>query len=201
MRVLFGWRKKAFVGVTIAAVLVAVASFGGCGSFSLPPPPTQEQLAVLKNTRFDATVGVEDYTYPVYSERLLVDLRSTGLFKSVEPLGKLRNPDLVVRVEKPIHGTAVIPFWTVITLGVVPTTVEEEHGYVFSIRSPAHPESSVLVDSVFRGPSTLGWAAFFLNFSSNRTSTNPEQSPQFRERLAISVSSRAPEISQLLSPN
>lgn len=199
MALLQGWRRKVLATAVVLGVLVTVASFGGCGSFALPPRPTGSQLALLKATQFRATVGVEEYKYPVYTENLVSDLRSTGLFTSVEPLEKIVKPDLIARVERPVYGKATIPFWTIVTLGIVPTTVQEEHGHVFSLRSSANPEASVLVDYTYRGPSTLGWAAFFLNFSSDRSSENPIETPRFREGLAIAVSSRREQISRVVS--
>ena len=199
MAILSGWRRKLLAAGAILAVLVGVAVGGGCGSFSLPPKPTEAQLAILRSTHFRATVGVEPYKYPVYSEHLVSDLRSTGLFDTVELLDNIERPTLVARVERPVYGKATIPFWTIVTLGIVPTTVEEEHGHAFSLRPASHSEAPVLIDYTYRGPSTLGWVAFFLNFSPNRSGDNPIETPRFREGLAVAVSSRREPILKLLS--
>ena len=195
-----GWHRKLLLAGGIIAVLAVIASFGGCGSFSLPPKPTDSQLAVLKQTHFKATVGVEAYKYPIYSEHLLNDLRATGLFDAVEPLDRIQNPTLIARVERTVYGKATIPLWTIVTLGIVPTTVEEEHGHVFSFHPVNNAGSPVVVDYRYRGPSTLGWIATFLNFSSNRTSENPIETPRFREGLAVAVSSRREQIASLVIP-
>src|SRR5260221_5991025 len=134
MAILSGWRRKLLAAGAILAVLVGVAVGGGCGSLSLPLKPTEAQLAILRSTHFRATVGVEPYKYPVYSEHLVSDLRSTGLFDTVELLDNIERPTLVARVEHPVYGKATIPFWTIVTLGIVPTTVKEEHGHAFSLR-------------------------------------------------------------------
>jgi hypothetical protein len=199
MAILSGWRRKLLAAVVVLTVLVGVAVGGGCGSFSLPPKPTDAQLAILRSTHFRATVGVEPYKYPVYSEHLVSDLRSTGLFDAVELLDKIEKPTLVARVERPVYGKAAIPFWTIVTLGIVPTTVEEEHGHAFSFRPASRSEAPVLIDYTYRGPSTLGWVAFFLNFAPNRSGDNPIETPRFREGLAIAVSSRREQIANLLS--
>ena len=199
MAILSSWRRKLLAAVGLLAALVGIAVGGGCGSFSLPPKPTDAQLAVLRTTHFRAKVGVEPYKYPVYSERLISDLRSTGLFDAVELLDQIDKPSLVARVERPVYGKATIPFWTIVTLGIVPTTVEEEHGHAFSLRPVSHSEAPVLIDYTYRGPSTLGWVAFFLNFSPNRSGDNPIETPHFREGLAVAVSSRREQITKLLS--
>jgi len=46
---------------------------------------------------------------------------------------------LIAVVEKSIHGTAIIPVVTIATLGIVPTTAEEENGYVFSLSRCKRP--------------------------------------------------------------
>ena len=34
----------------------------------------------------------------------------------------------IARIERPIQGAAVIPLWTALSLGIVPTVVNEAHG-------------------------------------------------------------------------
>ena len=193
-----GWQRKLLVAGGIIGALAVIASFGGCGSFSLPPKPTDRELAVLKQTHFKATVGVETYKYPIYSEHLANDLRATGLFDAVEPLERIKNPTLIARVERTVYGKAAIPLWTIVTLGIVPTTVEEEHGHVFSFHPAISPGTPVLVDYRYRGPSTLGWVAAFLNLSSDRTSENPIETPRFREGLAVALSTQREQIASLV---
>lgn len=156
-------------------------------------------MALLEQTHFKASIGVESYKYPIYTEGLIRDLRATGLFDRVDPLEQIDKPDLIARTERPVYGKATLPFWTIVTLGVVPTTVDEEHGHVFSLRRPGNAEPSVLVDYTFRGATTLGWVAAFLNLTANRTAGNPIETPRFREGLAVAVASSAEQISKLLT--
>lgn len=193
-------RKKNFlVSAAVAAVLGTVSALGGCISASLPPALTDAQRVSLARTHFKATVGVEEYKYPIYSEHLIHDLRATGLFDAVESIDRLSNPDLIARVERSVYGTATIPLWTILTLGIVPTTVEEEHGHVFSIRAGDSPERSLVVNYTYRGPSTLGWYSAILNLFPDRTSGDPIETPRFREGLAIVVTAHASEISKFLT--
>ena len=191
--------RKLLITTVVAAVLVVVAAFGGCSSSSLPSAPTEAQIGLLEQTHFKSSVGVEAYKYPVYTERLIKDLRATGLFDRVEPIDQIDKPDLIARTERPVYGKATIPLWTIVTLGVVPTTVDEEHGHVFSLRRPGDSEPSELVDYTYRGPTTLGWVAAFLNLSANRTSGNPIETQRFREGLALAVALRADQIAKLLA--
>ena len=192
-------KKKLLITAAAAVALVAIVAFGGCSSSSLPSTPTDAQLRLLEQTHFKASIGVETYKYPIYTERLIGDLRASGLFDRVDLLEQIDKPDLIARTERPVYGKATLPFWTMVTLGVVPTTVEEEHGHVFSLRRPGRAEPSELVDYTYRGPTTLGWVAAFLNLSANRTSGNPIETPRFREGLAVAIASRAGQISRLLA--
>jgi hypothetical protein len=194
-----GYSRKLMIIAAVATLLVAIAAFGGCSSSSLPSAPTDAQLGLLSQTHFKASVGVESYKYPIYTEHLIRDLRATGLFDRVDALEQIDKPDLIARTERPVYGKATIPLWTIVTLGVVPTTVEEEHGHVFSLRRPDKAEPSELVDYTYRGPTTLGWVAVFLNLSANRTSGNPIETSRFREGLALAVAARAEPISKLLA--
>jgi hypothetical protein len=184
-------------GLTALTVLVGIAIAGGCSSSRLPPKVTAGQLTAIRNARVAATVGVEPYKYAVYSESLIKDLRATGIFNAVDTTGTLKNPTLVAAIERPVHGTATIPVLTMITLGIVPTTVEEEYGYVFSLRSSMDPRNSVHIAYTYRGATILGWWALVLNLSPDRTSGDPTQTSRFRDGLAAAISAQRDSIFQL----
>ena len=191
-------RSKIILGVLVAfVVLSGIALAGGCSSSTLPPKLTAAQIAAIRNVHIAASIGVEPYRYPVYSDSLIKDLRATGMFDRVDSTERLKQPTLVAVVERPVHGTATIPVLTIITLGIVPTTVEEEHGYAFSLRSPTDPRNLVQIDYTYRGPTTLGCWAFLLNFLSDRTSGNPEETQRFRDGLAASVVTQDDRILQV----
>ena len=170
-----------------------------CGvSSTLPPKPSAAQLEILRTTHFSATLAVEPYKYPVYSEALANDLRKTGLFDAVDSFENLKRADLVARIEQPIHGSSTIPVLALLSLGVISSTVEEELGFVFSIRSGSGHSQPVLIDFRYRGSTTLGCVAHAMNLSSERTGGNPIETPRFREALAIAVAIRRSSIAKLL---
>jgi hypothetical protein len=190
-------RTKVVFGALVAlAVLVGIAIAGGCSSSMLPPKVLAAQLTTIRQAHVAATVGVEPYKYPVYSESLIKDLRATGIFDAVDATGIVEHPRLLAAVDRPVHGTATVPVITIITLGIVPTTVEEEFGYVFTLRS-SDSRKSVQIDYTYRGNTTLGWWALFLNLSPDRTSGDPTQTSRFRDNLAAAVNARRDSILQL----
>lgn len=172
---------------------------GGCGSGTLPPKLSQEQQAILKATRFPATVGVAKDKFPVYSDHLIRALQETRLFRRVDSLSSFsESPTLIARVERHIYGTAVLPLFTILSLGIIPTTVEEEHGHSFSLRSADTPDNGVQIEFSYRGPTTLGWYGGLLNLSSNRASGDVRTSKRFYDAFAWEIASWAAAIDSLI---
>jgi hypothetical protein len=156
-----------------------------CASTALPPHLSPEQAARLKKLPLKLRVGVEPSQVPVYSEKLAEALSKAGIFEQVAPLGSFaKPPDLIARVEKEVHGTAVIPALTFLTGGLVPTVVEESHGNVFSLSKGTRGARRALVDASYRGTTTLGWAALGTGSLPGFTLGSPEESERFKEMTA-----------------
>ncbi len=197
MRLSRRW-KWALLVIAILLVAVGIANTP-CGvSSTLPPKPSAAQLDAVRATHFLATLGVETYKYPIYSEGLVSDLRTTGLFNAVGASDAMPQAALIAKIERPVYGSPALPFWALVTLGIIPSTVEEEHGYVFSIRTASNPRSTVLIDYTYRGPTTLGCVAHFMNLSPGRTGHNPIETAEFREALAVAVVMHRDAIVKLL---
>jgi len=173
---------------------------GGCASSSLPPRITPEQRALLQSTRIDVTVGVEDYQFPVYSEGLAKALGKTHLFTRVDRLANFTTPpDFVARVEETIYGSATIPVLTGLSLGIIPTTVNEMHGYSFSLSRPGVAAPRVPIRFAYKGPTTLGWWAVVLNLLPNRTMRDVDSHPRFIESFAWEIATKRDAIESLKS--
>jgi hypothetical protein len=168
--------------VLIALILALLAS---CASSPLPPKLTEVESRRLSELPLPYSVGVARYKHPVYSEKLSDALEATGAFSRVAPLDQFGSPpDLIATVEESIHGTAVIPALTFLTLGVVPTLVDENHGFVFSLTTSSGRSKKTIIDASYRGTTTLGWAALVVNASPEYMQSDPEQSERFRRMLA-----------------
>ena len=155
--------------IPLMLLLVTLATFGcGCVSSTLPPDLSVGEKARLKTARMAFTVGVETYKYPAYSDALVKALRDTGVFVRVDHLeGFSSPPALVARVEREIYGSSAIPLWTLLTLGLVPSTTEESFGYAFSLSRPGQAARRIPVEYSYRGLTTLGWEALFLRLTPN----------------------------------
>jgi len=181
-----------------SAVLVVVLLGTQCSSATLPPPLLPEQREAVELMRFPITVGVARYRFPVYSEHLAEDLRSTGMFQRVAPLEEVPDADLVAEVTETVYGTATIPIITALTFGLVPTTVDEDWGDVFRLRRP-EGEDGVDVDFRYSGPSTLGWWGIVENRKRDRTWRPPRSTRRFHDALAYEIAVKADEIRRLLT--
>lgn len=184
------------------AIVLALLAVGltGCASSALPPELTDEQLKAIATTRFRATVGVEAFKFPVYSETLIARLRQTQLFERVDALEAFETPPtFVARVDRTVYGKAIIPLWTIISLGVIPSIVEEEHGHVFSLTPSATRAPKIAIDFRYRGPSMLGWAALYQGlFIRDQTLHNNREHKRFIQSLAWHVVAHEKELSRLM---
>ncbi|HSH93607.1 MAG TPA: hypothetical protein VK968_05645 [Roseimicrobium sp.] len=140
------------------------------------------------------TVGVEAYDWPAYSDSLLNALQSTHLFKEVRPLKDFDTPPtFIARVEEPYYGgTATIPIFTILTLGIIPTVVPESFGYDFSLTATDGSGASCHVRDTFKSTTTLGWLAMFKAMSPDVSLLPPDRSDRAYGRLAIAILDQLP---------
>jgi hypothetical protein len=183
---------------TALALCMLIGLTGGCTSTTLPPRITAEQRALLHRTRIEQTIGVEDYQYPVYSDSLVEALGKTRLFARVDHLKTFTTPpDMVARVEERIYGNAAIPIWTILSFGIIPTTLNESWGYSFSLRRPGIDAPVVPIRFVSTGRTTLGWWCIVLNMSPDRTMRDADKHPRFIESLAWEIAAKQNAIESL----
>lgn len=178
----------------LCGTVVLTGLLKGCASEQRPLPLNAGEELILDGKRLELSVGVDPSTPPVYAQNLLHALQETGLFSDIRPSEKITAPHLLARVERPISGNAVIPALTLITLGLIPTITEEEHGYSFSLRSRASTERVVTVEYVHRGYTVLGWMAGVLNFFPQWTGEGVRDDPRFKDRLKLAILLKAREI-------
>ena len=182
---------------------IALLSFAsGCVSSSLPPRPTPEQRTAIQETRFDLTVGVEQFRNIAYPDSLIEALARTNLFVRVDRLENFATPpDLVARLTQYVPGAAVIPLMTGLSLGIIPTIVDEGHGYIFSLGLPDVESPEVPIRFEYSGPTTLGWLALFENLSRSRTVGDVTNHPRFTEALSWQIVAQREAIVSMLAAN
>ena len=155
-----------------------VILLSGCVSQVLPPGVAETELNI------DRPVYVEPYRFPAYSQSLQSALEGTEIFSEVHTAKPPNSPVYVARVNRRVHGNAVIPFWTFLTLGVFPTITEEEFGESFDL---IHDGKTYTIDATWKGNTVLGWAALPLNLLPDRVSENPEKTRRFHAFLKSKI--------------
>lgn len=192
--------RKTLVAVCIVCSAVIVAGLlKGCASEQRPLPLNTSEQTLLSSNGFGLSLSVEPSTPPVDAQSLLRALQQTELFREVQPADRIQAPDLLARVERTITGNAVIPVLSLITLGLIPTVTEEEHGYSFSIRSYKSSGRVVIVEYVHQGYTVLGWVAGLLNLFPQWTGDSVHNDPRFKERLKLMILTKAREIRAVAS--
>jgi hypothetical protein len=184
----------------LVLAIVAVFSDGcvGCASSTLPPSLSETEKARVDTARLPFSVGVETYKYPAYSDGLVKALRNTGIFVRVDHLERFSSPpSLVARVEREIYGSPVIPFATLLSFGLIPTTIEERFGYSFSLSRSESEAQRVPIEYSYEARTTLGWVAMFHGLAPGYSvffPFDPENSRRFRGRLALAILDHTGEI-------
>lgn len=163
----------------------------------MPLPPRasvtlREQIAA---THFHFAVAVKPYGTRHPSDELVLALRATRLFDEVGYADELASPArLVARVEGLSRGAAVIPFWTALSLGLVPTTAEEVYGVAFSLAPAGEPEQRLAFDARWTGDVVLGWVCLLRNLSVDRDADDPRRHPRYAEHVAAGIAARGDEV-------
>jgi hypothetical protein len=164
----------------------------GCGSTQLPAQLTAEESAFLNKYKgINAVVGVENYKYPAYSDSLFNALKGADIFTDVKYLNSqddFEDISYTARVNKRIYGTAVFPFWTIITFGIIPTIVSERHGESFLLTS-TETGKQYPIEVIWTGETILGWWGLFdsLLYPNRICFGSPEKTERFYKRLRLEI--------------
>lgn len=174
-------------GTAAILVLLALPRCLGWGSAALPPRLTDAEERVVEGAHLPLTVGVVRFAYPAYSDSLVEVLEDTDLFDRVAPVEDFETPpDLLAHVDRRIHGTAVLPLWTLLTFGVIPSSYDEEHGSSFWLEAPGARSERWHVEYAHTGRTTLGWVALFDVFVPDRT-VLPITSSRMHDQLSLRI--------------
>ena len=184
--------KKIF----IFSLLFSLTSCVGFGVSGMPPLLSSDQLDKIKDKHYDCVIGVKKYEYPVYSESLLINLKSTGIFKDVVLIEEKSNIqyDVIAEVKKAVYGSTAIPIFTLLTFGIIPMTVDEDHGDIFSLKLLKKQNEEKNIISHYVAPTTLGWYALILWPLSKYTDSDPEETKEYRDYLIYKIVSESDEM-------
>ncbi len=186
-------------GMILALAMLMINGCVGLSSGSLPPRLSDADRTRLQNAHINLTVGVE--TNAVGGDVVISRLRRTKLFDAVEYVDHLPTPPQVLaKWERTPYGTATIPVKTLLTFGIIPTTVREPYSFGCTFYSPRCPERTVKTEYSYYSRSTLGWVTVFMAFSPNIVLTlrrGPDEHPRFYDHLSLVILDHSEEILDL----
>ena len=109
--------------ILLLSLAVGATGCAGLASGALPPRLTSAEKARLKEAHLQLIVGVETNEF---SDLVIRRLRKTNLFTAVDYVGHPPGPPaLLAKIEHTPYGRATIPMATLLSFGIIPTTVSE----------------------------------------------------------------------------
>ncbi len=169
-------------------VVLLIQALMGCSTSRLPPLLAGADLKAIQNLKFNVSVGVERYKFPAYSEHLLSVLRDLNVFNVVEYSDKEIHFDLLVKVESELYGEPVIPLFTIISLGLIPTIVDESYGVIFSIKSGNSQIERNFIFAEYRDTAILGWIALPMRLLPQYSGNDsPEVSMRYKNFIKLKL--------------
>lgn len=202
------WYRRRKWQLLILVALVIYGMTGGCYAQQLPQVSAPERELALRGvlpysvlvTRWDSLHRTSQNP-AAYADAALVFLSTAHAFRSVRA-GALSSDsaDLVAMSTGGYCNSAVVPMFTILTLGVVPTifTDTDCDGVVLK-RYPATPGSdSVVIESRRESRVVMGWAAMLVGILPGWTHRDARRHPATGRVLRAAVFRQESAIAQLM---
>jgi hypothetical protein len=193
------WFERIILAMCLGVATTALNGCVGLPCSSLPPRLDPVERAKVKDAHLKLTVGVA--TNDPGGELVIARLRRTKLFDAVDYAVRLPHPPQVLaKWEHTPYGTASIPIYTLLTFGIIPTTVPEPYSFGCTFYSPRKPERTISVEYLYDSRSTLGWVAGIMALSPNIVLTlwrGPDEHPRFYDHLSLTILNHSEEIMNL----
>jgi hypothetical protein len=197
--------------IIAAAVLFAIVGIsGGCDAHRRPPALSAEERALLQGAPlpYSVTVALWDLETDTgqnpegYAGRLAKLVAASGAFKanryerSPNPVGQ----DLVATSTGLYCNSAVIPVFTLISLGIIPTVFQEEQCEGMLLRAAANQpkRNGVEVTARFKGTFVMGWAAVVCGAMPGWSYGPVATDSRFVQRFRLAVIRRREELARIL---
>lgn len=174
-------KRKIVIRLSVAIFLLYGVAGQGCGVTTLPPRPDASQRALLKAPPLGYSVAVVpwstdslDVTFHAaggksaraYGRNLFERLVATNAFRSVvyDTTGT-SDADLLAVSTGEYCNTAIIPLFSILTLGLFPTVFEDQtcEGVRFLAASADLGADSVMVRKHSEERVVMGWVAIPLS--------------------------------------
>ena len=201
-------RHKGAVFAALALCFPIAAMSGACGAYRRPSGFTAAEQHVIDSAPLPYSVSVVPWTPEVAAQRgqdagayaggLAAMLEASKAFRLCRLSDEQASSDLLATSTGQHCNTAVIPLWTILSLGIIPTVFDDEdcEGVVFRSGRKASP-ASVEVEVRHKGTVVMGWAAVPLGLLPGWAHGSLQEDSRFRERFRLNILQRRADIDRL----
>jgi hypothetical protein len=200
--------------ITLALVVVFLVAglAGGCNAYRRPPALNEQERQLLRALPLPYTAIVKpwDPETPArvsrnplaYAEGLAAALIPSGAFRAsrLEKNAPATDGDLIATSTGAYCNTAVIPLFTLLSLGIVPTIFDDEDCLGMELRHAGAPASarSVRIEIRNKRRVVLGWAAVMIGILPGWSHGSPRNDARLHQRLRLEIIRHQPEIEGLM---
>ncbi len=198
--------------VAIAAIYILAVSGGGY-AYRRPPALNADERRLLSEPPLPYAVIVKPWDSETaartsqnplaYAQGVADTLIPSGAFRTsrFEKDSKASDGDLIA-TSTGIHcNSAVIPLFTILSLGIIPTVFDDEDCEGMELRRPGAAESASPVRIEFHNQSrvVMGLPALFVGILPGWSWGDPRSDSRYRQRFRLEVVSHRSEIEPLMS--
>lgn len=189
--------RSSLICLAGAALLVHLTGCAGFVGSTLPPKISPAERQSIKTVKLPMTVGV--IRGKPGADLVRSQLQRIRLFDRVDFADQLPHPDLIAEFEQVPYGTSAIPFVTMLSLGIIPSTIKEPIGFACSFHPPASPEQKLKVEYSFDSKTILGWVTLPLVVIPGWVFPYPsvETRDRFLDHFKLAMVQRAGELKAL----
>ena len=204
-------RHKRLVFAALALCFPIAGMSGACGAYRRPAALTAAERQVLDSGPLPYSVSVVPWTSEVaaqrgqdpgaYASSLAALLEASKAFRSCRLTSRPDASSVLLATSSGQYcNTAVIPLWTILSFGIVPTVFDDEdcEGVVFR-SARAQSSASVEVGVRHKGTVVMGWAAVPLGLLPGWSHGDLREDSRFRERFRLNILRRRPDIDRLVA--
>jgi hypothetical protein len=202
-------RRSFIIGGVAMLMFIIVGMAGGCSAHRRPPALTDEERELLDAPPLPYAVSIVPWdpaTAPrkganpeAYASNLAEIAIPSRAFRDVR-----REPtpgpqaDLTAMSTGVYCNTAVIPLFTIISLGIIPTIWDETDCQGMTLHSARiRSGGSVQVAVRYKGRAVMGWGAIFLGVLPGWAYGDVRGDARYRERFRLEVIRHRQAIEQL----
>ena len=202
-------RHKLAVFAAVALSFPMAVVSGACHAYRHPPELSAAERQVVGSGPLPYSVSVVPWTPGVSVQRgqnagacarsLATSLQASHAFRSCRlTAGPDASADLLATSTGRCCNSAIIPLFSILSLGVIPAVFDDEYCEGLVLHS-AHPRSSASVEVEVRHKVkvVMGWAAVPLGMLPGWSHGSPPEDSRFRERFRLEILRRRADIDRL----